>query len=228
MFDLKLIESKIQYVAKDEQWLRQAFCHKSFQKENEDWVHNEKLEFLGDAVLDLVVSDLLMVRYADDQEGNLSRKRASIVNEDRLCELAKQREMEQFILVGDREANNNLRCNPRIIASTFEAVVGAIYRDSGYATVFDWVKDNFQPLIEEAFSEHDFEKDYKTRFQEWVQEEFKETPNYVVINQSGPDHSRVFEIEVFVNKQSWGVASGASKKMAAQNAAKQALEKIKR
>lgn len=228
MLDLKNVEAKILYTSNDESWLKQAFCHKSFHKENPEWNHNETLEFLGDAVLDLVISDLLMEKFTEDKEGSLSRKRASVVNEDRLCELAKKRSMDQFILVGDREANNNLKANPRIVASVFEAVVGAIYKDSGYEVAYQWIKEIFAPLIEEAFSEHDFEKDYKTRFQEWVQEEYKTTPKYKVISQSGPDHARTFELEVFVGEESWGVATGNSKKGAAQNAAKQALEKVKK
>ncbi len=225
-FDVKKVEEKIGYTAKDPKWLEQAFCHKSYQKENPDCEHNEKLEFLGDAVLDLVLSDLLMVKFADDQEGSLSRKRASVVNEDRLCELARKNAMDQFLLIGERETNNNLQENPRIVASVFEAVVGAIYKDSGYEVVYKWVETNFQYLIDQAFSEHDFEKDYKTRFQEWVQENYKTTPRYNLIGQSGPDHDRTFEMEVFVGDESWGKASGTSKKSAAQNAAQQALEKV--
>jgi len=186
------------------------------------------LEFLGDAVLDLVISDLLMEKFSDDQEGSLSRKRASVVNEDRLFELAKKRDMDLYVLIGEREINNNLNKNSRIIASVFEAVVGAIYKDSGFDVAFDWIEKNFKETIEGAFLEHDFEKDYKTRFQEWVQEEHKKTPRYVVIGQSGPDHSRTFEMEVFVGEESWGRAIGSSKKSAAQNAAKQALEKIRK
>lgn len=226
--DIELLQKNIKYTASDDSWLRQAFCHKSFNKENPEWMHNEKLEFLGDAVLDLVVSDLLMQKFTEDKEGSLSRKRASVVNEDRLCRLATQMSMDQFILIGDREVNNNLRGNARIVASVFEAVVGAIYKDSGYQKVFAWLETIFSPVIDQAFSEHDFEGDYKTRFQEWVQEEFKVTPRYQVISQSGPDHERVFEIEVFVGDKSWGQAKGTSKKMAAQNAAKQALMKVKK
>lgn len=227
MLDFNKLESSIEYHAKDSQWLAQAFCHKSFHKENPDWQHNEVLEFLGDAVLDLVVSDLLMEKFKGDQEGSLSRKRASVVNEARLFELAKKCSMDQFLLVGDREAKNNLQENSRIVASVFEAVVGAIYKDSGFDVCFEWIAKQFRPLIDEAFSEHDFEKDYKTRFQEWVQEEYKKTPRYQVISQEGPDHARTFEMEVFVGDQSFGKATGTSKKAAAQNAAKQALEKVK-
>jgi ribonuclease-3 len=228
MLDLNKVEASLEYHAKDPKWLQQAFCHKSYHKENPEFEHNEKLEFLGDAVIDVVVSDLLMQKYSEDQEGSLSRKRASIVNEERLFELAKKKEMDRYLLIGEREFKNNLHKNSRIIASVFEAVVGAIYKDSGFEVAYEWIESNFRQTIEEAFSEHDFEKDYKTRFQEWVQEEHKKTPRYVVINQTGPDHARLFEMEVFVGEESWGRASGSSKKSAAQNAAEQALRKIKK
>lgn len=224
--DLALVQEKIKYECKDPQWLYQAFCHKSFHKEHPEIPHNEKLEFLGDAVLDFVVSDLLMEKYKADNEGSLSRKRASVVNEDRLCFLAKLRAMDEFILIGERESNHKLHENPRIIASVFEAVVGAIYKDSGFPTVYRWLDDLIMPLIDEAFAKHDFESDYKTRFQEWVQENRKLTPCYQVVSQEGPDHARVFEVEVFVGEESWGRATGASKKAAAQNAAQKALEKV--
>ncbi len=150
MLDIKKVESAISYQCKDPQWMVQAFSHRSFHKENPEQKHNEVLEFLGDAVLDLVISDLLMQQYEGDQEGSLSRKRASIVNEERLFELAKKNGMDQFLLVGEREAKNNLHKNPRIVASVLEAVVGAIYRDSGYEVAFDWVEKNFPPLIANA------------------------------------------------------------------------------
>jgi ribonuclease III len=228
MIDLDVFQNIIEYKFKNSDLLKQALCHKSYNKENPDCPHNEKLEFLGDAVIDLVVSDLLMQEFSEVTEGSLSRKRASVVNEDRLFQLAKQRTMDESLFIGERESKNNLRQNPRIVASVFEAVVGAIYKDAGYDIVYKWLVNIFKPVIEEAYSEHDFESDYKTRFQEWVQEEHKKTPRYVVINQTGPDHQRLFEVEVFIGDQSWGIAQGGSKKMAAQNAAKQAIEKVKK
>lgn len=224
--DLPLVQEKIKFNFQNPQWLYQAFCHKSFHKEHPEIPHNEKLEFLGDAVLDFVVSDILMETFKGDNEGSLSRKRASVVNEDRLCYLAKSRSLDHFILIGEREANHRLHENSRIVASVFESVVGAIYKDSGFDAVYRWLSEIFSPVIDEAFSEHDFESDYKTRFQEWVQENHKLTPRYQVISQDGPDHARVFEVEVFVGDTSWGKATGQSKKTAAQNAAQIALEQI--
>ena len=222
--DLKKLQEIIQYQWKDPSLPKQALCHKSYTKENPKQPHNEKLEFLGDAVLELVVTDLLMKSFDRDNEGNLSKKRASIVNEERLCHLATEKSLDSFLLVGKNEIKNGLQKNPRILASAFEALVGAIYKDSGFEKVHDWLNQIFKPVIDRAFSEYDFESDYKSRLQEWVQEKFKLTPVYHVVSQEGPDHARVFEVEIIVGNQSWGKAKGHSKKSAAHNAAKKALE----
>lgn len=226
MFDVESLQTNLGYQFNNVDLLLQALSHKSYNKENPEQSHNEKLEFLGDAVLDVVVSDLLMEHFKEDKEGSLSRKRASVVNEDHLSVLAKQLGLDKFLRIGQRESKNNLRENPRILASVFEAVVGAIYKDSGFESSFKWIEALFIPVIEDAFAQHDFESDYKTRFQEYVQDKHKQTPVYSVVAQTGPDHERVFEVEVCVGDQSWGRAVGSSKKLAAQNAAKQALEKV--
>ena len=161
-------------------------------------------------------------------EGSLSRKRASVVNEERLSRLSRDLHLPDYLLIGAREVNNHLQENPRIVASVLEAVVGAIYKDQGFQETFAWVQRIFAPVLDEAFLEHDFVSDYKTRFQEWVQEEFKKTPRYIVVSQEGPDHSRQFEVEVFVGEESWGKAWGNSKKAAAQNAARQAFAKVEK
>ncbi|MCB0378390.1 MAG: ribonuclease III [Bdellovibrionales bacterium] len=223
--DLELFQEKLRYQAKNPELLKTALCHKSFSKENPGWDDNEKLEFLGDAVLDVVISDLLMQRYQEDKEGSLSRKRASLVNEDRLYRIARLYYIPSFILLGEAEKQNNLQENPRIVASAFEAIVGAIYFDRGFQAAFDWLEEAFAYVLEVGFSSHDFEKDYKTRFQEWVQEKFKQTPYYKVVSQTGPDHARVFQVEVWVNEEMWGQGEGNSKKSAAQDAARVALEK---
>ena len=226
--NLQQLQQNLGYEAKDITWLKHAICHKSFAKENLEYQHNEKLEFLGDAVLDLVLSDLLMLKYKNDQEGGLSRKRASIVNEDRLAELGRKFALQEYILLGEGEQANRLHENPRIIASALEAIIGAIYKDQGYENAYHWIEDVFAELLDEAFDTHDFEKDYKTRLQEWVQEAYKVTPRYRVIEQSGPDHAREFRMEVFVNEESWGIGEGKSKKAAAQDAAKKAMKRKKK
>ena len=203
--DIKDLQSHLNYQFDDLSWLELSLKHKSYAKEQGNNEHNEKLEFLGDAVLDLVVSDLLMNKFDEDTEGNLSRKRASVVNEDRLCEIALKYHLDQFIFLGKSEIKNELQKNPRILASVLEAIVGAIYRDKGFASAFSWIESTFSELLNQAFSEHDFEKDYKTRLQEIVQESHKIIPRYRVIEQSGPDHNRTFKMEVSVAGEVWGV-----------------------
>ena len=227
MFDHQTISAQLGYESKDPKWIEQALCHKSFAKENPGLKHNEILEFLGDAVLDVIISDLLMQKYSSDQEGSLSRKRASVVNEDRLYQLAQDRGIPQFIQLGTSERVNKLFENPRIVASAFEAIIGAIYKDSGFAKAFEWVKAVFSDLIDEAFSEHDFAQDYKTRFQEWAQEKYKVTPHYKVVDEKGPDHARLFVVDVFLNGELWGQGEGSSKKTAAQKAAEAAFQRVK-
>ena len=174
--DLEKLQKMIQYQWKDPNLLKQALCHKSYTKENPKQPHNEKLEFLGDAVLELVITDLLMKTFEKDNEGSLSRKRASIVNEERLCHLAVEKSLDSFLFIGKNEIKNELQKNPRILASAFEAIVGAIYKDSDFQRVHEWLHRIFKPVIDRAFSEYDFESDYKSRLQEWTQEKFKLTP----------------------------------------------------
>ena len=226
--DFKELQKIIQYQWKEPNLLKQALCHKSYAKEHPEQPHNEKLEFLGDAILGFVVTDLLMKTFDKDNEGSLSRKRASIVNEERLCQLATEKSLNSFLLIGKGEIKNELQKNPRILASGFEALIGAIYKDSGFKKVYEWINRVFQPIINKAFSEYDFESDYKSRLQEWVQEEFKLTPTYHVTSEEGPDHARVFEVEVTVGDQSWGKAKGHSKKSASHNAARKILEQRKK
>ena len=220
------LQNNIGYQFKNSDWLVEAFCHRSYHKENPSQDHNEKLEFLGDAVLDLIISDMLMEKFQSDKEGSLSRKRASLVNEERLCQLALRMGLQNSILIGEREVAARLRGNPRILASVFEALIGAIYKDGGFAAVDLWTRKIFAELLDEVYENHDFEGDYKTRFQEWVQEKYKTTPRYRLIGESGPDHDRVFEMEVRIGEEIWGRAEGSSKKSAAQNAAREALKRV--
>ena len=224
-FSFQKFQDSIQYRWKNEALFIQALCHKSYSTKHPDYPHNERLEFLGDAVLSLVVSDLLMKKFEGDSEGNLSRKRASIVNEQRLSYLATQMSLGSFLLIGKSKDKNQLRKNSRILASTFEAVVGAIYKDSDFQQVSRWLGRVLEPILDQAFCEHDFESDYKSRFQEWIQEEFKVTPSYKVISQKGPSHARVFEVEVFVGDEPWARGQGSSKKLASHKAARKALER---
>jgi len=226
VFDHQNLEVAVDTAIKNPDLFEVALSHSSFSKENNKAENNEKLEFLGDAILDFVLSDLLMKIYSADTEGNLSRKRASIVNEERLAELAKDRGFADLILLGKSEQRNGLAHNPRILSSAFEAVVGAIYKDSGFEAVYAWIEKVFDELLHQAFELHDFEKDYKTRFQEIIQEKYKVTPIYKVLSHEGPDHQKVYRMEVSVKGEVWATGQGQSKKAAAQSAAEEAMKKV--
>lgn len=220
---LDKLQTNLNYKASDTHWLQMALTHKSFNKDGEN---NERLEFIGDAIVDCVVADILFDQYPEDDEGNLSRKRAALVNEESLYNLAMRLKLDECIQVSGGEAEATLRNNKRLLAGSLEAVIGAIYKDAGYAVAFNWVKNLYVQEGIVDFSQYDFEKDYKTRFQEIIQEKFKITPVYKLIGISGPDHQKVFNVQVLVGEDVFGEGSGESKKVAAQAAAQAALAKV--
>lgn len=214
--------------------LVQALTHKSFRNEQPAQANgdNERLEFLGDAVLELALSDLLMARFSVDQEGSLSKKRASLVNEEQLATLARSIGVDGCLRLGKGERQSGGLQKPRILASAFEAVLGAIFLDQGYPASHATVERLFTPLL--ATFENgaaDFARDYKTRLQEYAQEKFRLTPTYHLEQENGPDHEKVFEISVRLEVGGGGsgqarvlaAARGRSKKGAEQEAARLAL-----
>lgn len=202
-----------------------AFTHKSWFFENPNTVsqQNERLEFLGDSVLALVLSEELMLRQNQVAEGVLSKQRASLVNENILCEIAYEFNFDQILKLGKGEEATGGRKKPRLLSSVVEAYIGAVYLDAGYKKsqelILTLYKNTLDDLknVQESF-------DYKTLFQEKSQELYKHTPIYKVISQQGPDHNRVFEVSVTVNGEFFAKAQGVSKKQASQLAAKNALE----
>lgn len=226
MIEMDRFLKSIHYEARDTAVFYTALSHKSYFKNNQshNWGNNEKLEFLGDAVLDVVMADVLMDTFPDDNEGNLSRKRASLVNVDQLSELAMCLGVDQFLLMGEGEETQGLRKNKRILAGAMEAIIGAIYKDSGFDTTAAWVQKIYRETLSLEFSEHDYLRDYKTRFQEMAQELWKVTPNYQVKEVDGPDHKKMFRVEVFVGEKSFGEGAGESKKAASQCAAEVAIK----
>ena len=220
---LEKLQSLLNYTPRDPLWLQTAMTHKSHNKEV---ANNERLEFIGDAIIDFVVADILFERFPEDSEGNLSRKRAALVNEDSLYNLAMRLKLDECLLVTAGEAESQLRANKRLLAGSLEAVIGAIYKDSGFQITYDWVKNLYMQNGIYDFSQYDFEKDYKTRFQEHIQEKFKITPIYKLIGISGPDHQKTFTVQVIVNDKIYGEGQGESKKIAAQVAAEEALKRI--
>lgn len=215
------LEKKINYSFKNKQLLLQALTHKSSQL----GFSNERLEFLGDAVLDLLVGEYLFNKFKNKGEGVLSKLRASLVNEDSFCRLAKLIDLGQYLSLSKIEEKAGGRHKSSILSDAFEALMGAIYLEGGIETL----KAVFYNLMIKEFKDiHESLalKDYKSQLQELTQDKFLCTPVYNTINEEGPDHNKFFTVEVLINSKSYATSSGNNKKSAQQNAAKIALEKI--
>jgi ribonuclease-3 len=224
----ELIE-RIGYNFKNADLLLLALTHKSFRNEQPTAVagDNERLEFLGDAVLDLVLSDLLMKRFGADQEGSLSKKRASLVNEEHLAELAREIGLDSYVRLGKGERQTGGLQKPRILASAFEAVLGAIFLDGGFDAASSAITRFFEPRLAPFLAgAADFARDFKTRLQEQAQELFRLTPTYFVEREEGPDHNKIFEVSVRLDNRVLAVGKGRNKKAAEQDAARLALESL--
>lgn len=229
LLDLERLQERIRYTFGDARLLGQALTHVSFGHENYQdrplaYRDNERFEFLGDAVLDLVISDLLLEAYPEATEGQLSKMRAAVVNEKTLFEIAKGLDLGGLIRLGKGEQRTGGAEKPSILSSAFEALISAIYIDGGFNAVFPVIRYLFAPLFVDN-PMHAFH-DYKTRLQEAVQGKFRLTPTYHLTQSTGPDHAKVFEVEVRLRNTVLAKAEGSSKKDAEQNAAKVGLEQI--
>jgi ribonuclease III len=221
------IERKLGYRFHSTDLLEEALRHSSFVNEQPDLDlrDNERFEFLGDAVLNLIVGHILMRRYPDLKEGDLSRMRANLVNESQLARIARSINLGTFIRLGKGEIQTNGREKNSILADTFEALLAAVYLDGGFKAAFNLIDTNFSPLLEGTSPTADHH-DYKSKLQEIVQDKQGAMPKYSVIREEGPDHEKTFWIELTVfDVETQG--SGKSKKMAEQDAARRALERLK-
>ena len=209
--------------------LDNALTHRSFVNENiaAHCRDNERLEFLGDAVLELTVSDMLMRKFPDHAEGELSKLRASVVNERPLAELARRFGIGDHLLLGKGEEGSGGRTKPSLLANAFESVIAAMYLDGGFDRTASFIGRLFEPLIEER----DFStvyRDYKTAVQEMSQILFREMPRYLVISETGPDHDKRFETSLMIGERLIATGMGRSKKEAEQHAAKTAIEELRK
>jgi len=219
------LETRIQYSFKDPTLLKLALTHKSYAYQFKPHLEcNEVLEFLGDAVLDLVMSEYLIEVYPGDEEGSLSKKRASLVNEVTLADIARQIGIQENLLLGKGEMMTGGISKQRILASAYEALVGALFQDGGYSEVREHVRLFFKNLVASRSAE-EFHSDFKSRLQEHVQTEVHETPIYEQVAMSGPAHDRQFVIAVRIRGLLVAEGQGKSKKLAEQDAARNALEK---
>ena len=226
--DLPEIEDKLRYHFASIDLLEEALRHSSYVNEqaDPDLRDNERLEFLGDAVLNLVIGHILMQRNPDLREGDLSRIRANLVNEAQLAKIARSVDLGSFIRLGKGEIQTQGREKNSILADTFEALLAAVYLDGGFDAAFKIIEVNFCPLLngEHQTANH---HDYKSKLQEIAQEEQGTMPKYIVIREEGPDHDKTFWIALNVfDIETQG--SGKSKKIAEQDAARKALEILKK
>lgn len=217
----------IGYRFKDEQLFRTAMTHSSYVNENKflDFSNNERLEFLGDAILDAVISDYLYGRLKKHEEGDLTRIRAAVVCEGSLAKCASKIKIGNYLFLGRGEENTGGRTRPSIIADGMEALIGAIYLDGGWDQVNNFILMLLSDVIEDAINGRLY-KDYKTTLQERLQAEAEYTINYVTVKEEGPDHNKKFFVDLFVGEEIMGSGTGRSKKEAEQNAAKDALKKL--
>ena len=225
MKEFSKFEERIGITFKDQNLLRQSFTHRSYINEHKGlgWAHNERLEFLGDAVLELVITEYLYEKYPDKPEGDLTSFRAALVKTTTISEAARDFGMEEFLLLSKGESKDKGRARQYILANTFEAVIGAIYLDRGYEVAKEFIDKGLFHRTEEMV-EKGLWIDDKSLFQEKAQEEVGVTPSYRVLSEIGPDHDKDFNVAVFLNDEQIAEARGKSKQAAEQKAAKNALK----
>lgn len=222
MSDYSKLEKCLGYQFKDKNLIVEALTHKSYKKP----YNNERLEFLGDAVLNLIVGEYLYNKFPKSNEGELSKIRASLVNETGFTKLANDIHLGDYIYISVAEERNNGRIKASILSDAFEAIMGAIYLESGL--------NNLKPIMLQIL-ENSYDKinldvlfsDYKTALQEITQSMFGTIPEYKLEKSYGPDHQKEFEVSIWIDDKNYGSAKGKSKKLAQQAVAKIALEKLK-
>ncbi len=224
--DLTPLEHHIGVEFTDKNLLRQALVHRSYLNENPSFEldHNERLEFLGDAVLELVVTDHLF-RHYQLPEGELTNLRAAVVRGEMLAKIAKESNLDNYILLSKGEKKDTGKARHYILANAVEAVIGAIYLDSGYEAAAGFIAEHIITKLDEVVAKG-LHIDNKSKFQELAQERFRVTPVYRVLEESGLDHAKQFVIGAFLGTKQFGQGSGSSKQEAQQEAAKEALQNI--
>ncbi|MDO8507594.1 MAG: ribonuclease III [bacterium] len=226
MKDFAKLQKKIGTNFKDEQLLINAFIHRSYLNENSDYAqHNERLEFLGDAVLELVTTEFLYQNYPNP-EGDLTNWRSALVKTETISDVSKSLGFEDYLFLSRGESKSKGRARQLILANCFEAVIGATYLDRGYDEAKKFITKHLLKLLPEII-EKKLYVDAKSQLQEIAQRNESITPRYDVLSETGPDHKRVFKIGVFLNDKKIGEGEGASKQLAQQAAAEDALKSYK-
>jgi ribonuclease III len=223
--DFNIFEQSIGIEFNNKDLLRQAFIHRSYLNENKNTKleHNERLEFLGDAVLELVITDYLYNKYPDKPEGDLTAYRSALVNSNTLSGVAEKLGVNSFMMLSKGEAKDTGRARQFILANAFEAIIGAIYIDGGYDKAKEFVAGQLFGLTDEIIAERKF-IDSKSNFQELAQEKTAITPSYKIIKEIGPDHNKVFTVGVYLKDDLVTTGEGKSKQEAEQDAAQKAIQ----
>ncbi len=219
------IQRRISYTFSDPDLLERALTHKSYANENKVPYHNERMEFLGDSVLNLIVSEYLMRSCPASTEGDLSRLRAAVVSEPALAAIARTIGLGGYILLGRGEEQTGGRDKDSLLADCLEALIASVYLDTGKDSAEAFVLRFFEEVMKKTCSSRGT-LDYKTELQELCQERLKQLPEYRIAAETGPDHRKQFEVEVWVNGRLSGRGTGRSKKEAEQKAAKEALKRL--
>ncbi|HXX34788.1 MAG TPA: ribonuclease III [Thermodesulfobacteriota bacterium] len=224
---LRELEGRLGYGFKEIQWLDQALTHKSFiyETNHPEKAANEVLEFLGDSVLNLAVSYLLLRKFPDAQEGTLSMIRSQLVKRSFLASLSKDLQLESYLLLGKSQQTNGGMQKSSILANTYEALIGAIFMDSGFNQALEIIQEQFEPHLQAKTPPVVFD-DYKSLLQIHYQQSHGVSPQYRVTNESGPDHDKTFQASVTIGDEVKGQGWGKSKKEAEQEAARNALEEL--
>ncbi|MBL7715764.1 MAG: ribonuclease III [Bdellovibrionales bacterium] len=227
---LEQLQEKLGYFFSDRGIFLQSLTHTSFGHEHlQDKPvalrDNERLEFLGDAILDVIVSDILLEAYPNANEGQLSKMRAAMVNEKTLAIVAQSIGLHEVVRLGKGEVQTGGSTKPSILSSTLEALIAAIYLDGGFNAVYPVLRHLFAPLFQDDQGLISL-YDHKTQLQELVQARHRVTPTYHLVQTKGPDHAKIFEVEVKMQGKTLAVASGSSKKEAEQNAARVAIQAL--
>lgn len=223
---LEKLKETIKVNFENENLLKNAFIHRSYLNEHKNYkgLSNERLEFLGDSVLSIIVSLYLYSKLPDSPEGELTQLRASLVRTETLAKIAQKLSLGDYLFLSKGEEDSGGRENSSILANTFEALVGAIYLDQGYDTtekfIYDTILRDWENLSQSAVS------DNKSRLQEILQRKYRISPTYKLLSSWGPDHARQFKIGVYMDTKLLGKGEGKNKQIAAQNAAQNALSKL--
>jgi len=223
--NLSKIEENIGIIFNNKELLKVALTHRSFINENRDVnrPHNERLEFLGDAVLELITTRFLFDKYPDVTEGDLTSYRTGLVNTYTLARVAQDLNVNNFLYLSKGESKDTGRARQFILANALEAVIGAIYLDQGYDKAEEFISNKILPLTDEIV-ENKLWQDAKSRFQEMAQEKESVTPSYEILNTEGPDHQKVFTVGVFLGDEKIAEGAGESKQEAEQMAAEKAIK----